>query len=73
MTQIEAIYENGVLRPLSPLPLEENQRVRVFVTAIFAQKTDAWDRVKKERLEEAGKKIGMLPNRAPTEEERASA
>jgi predicted DNA-binding antitoxin AbrB/MazE fold protein len=24
----DAIYENGVLKPISPLPLEEHQRVR---------------------------------------------
>ncbi len=28
---ITAIYENGVLRPLSPLPLQENQTVRIQV------------------------------------------
>lgn len=28
---ITAIYENGVLRPLSPLPLQERQRVRIQV------------------------------------------
>ena len=28
---IEAIYENGVLKPAQPLPLQENQRVRVSV------------------------------------------
>jgi predicted DNA-binding antitoxin AbrB/MazE fold protein len=28
---VEAIYENGVLRPAEPLPLKENQRVRVSV------------------------------------------
>ena len=31
---VDAIYENGVLRPLEPLPLEENQRVRVTVSSI---------------------------------------
>lgn len=28
---IEAIYENGVLRPLEPLPLAEGQRVSVLI------------------------------------------
>jgi predicted DNA-binding antitoxin AbrB/MazE fold protein len=32
MTEIiTAIYENGVLRPLSPLPLQEHQTVRIQV------------------------------------------
>jgi predicted DNA-binding antitoxin AbrB/MazE fold protein len=30
-SQIEAIYENGVLRPLEPLALTENEHVKVTV------------------------------------------
>jgi len=30
--QVEAIYENGVLRPLEPLPLEEHQHVKVVIS-----------------------------------------
>ena len=30
--RIEAVYENRVLRPLEPLPLDEHQRVTVTVT-----------------------------------------
>src|SRR6266478_2713196 len=29
--EIDAIYENGVLRPLEPLDLEEQQRVRITI------------------------------------------
>ena len=29
---VEAIYENGLLRPLEPLPFQEHQRVTVVVT-----------------------------------------
>jgi predicted DNA-binding antitoxin AbrB/MazE fold protein len=29
--EIEATYENGVLKPDRPLPLQENQRVRLTV------------------------------------------
>ena len=32
-TTIEAIYENGVLRPLSPLSLPEGQHVQVSVAS----------------------------------------
>jgi len=28
---VEAIYENGVLKPLQPLPLQEREKVRVTV------------------------------------------
>ncbi len=30
---IEAVYENGVLKPMQALPLEEHQKVRVTVEA----------------------------------------
>jgi predicted DNA-binding antitoxin AbrB/MazE fold protein len=30
--QVDAIYENGVLRPLEPLDLEEQQRVRITIS-----------------------------------------
>jgi len=29
---LQAVYENGVLRPLEPLPLKEHQRVTVTVS-----------------------------------------
>jgi predicted DNA-binding antitoxin AbrB/MazE fold protein len=29
--QVQAIYENGVLRPLEPLPLAERERVTVMI------------------------------------------
>ncbi len=32
-TTIEAVYENGVLRPLTPLALPEGQRVHVSVAS----------------------------------------
>jgi predicted DNA-binding antitoxin AbrB/MazE fold protein len=28
---VEAVYENGVLKPTQPLPLQENERVRVSI------------------------------------------
>jgi predicted DNA-binding antitoxin AbrB/MazE fold protein len=31
---VDAVYENGVLRPLEPLPLEEHQRVRIAISNI---------------------------------------
>jgi predicted DNA-binding antitoxin AbrB/MazE fold protein len=30
---IEAMYEDGVLKPLSPLPLAEHEKVRVTINA----------------------------------------
>jgi predicted DNA-binding antitoxin AbrB/MazE fold protein len=31
---IDAVFENGVLRPLSPLPLAEKQQVRIVVAPV---------------------------------------
>jgi predicted DNA-binding antitoxin AbrB/MazE fold protein len=28
---VEAVYENGVLKPAQPLPLQENERVRLSI------------------------------------------
>lgn len=32
--QVEAIYEDGMLRPLEILPLEEHQHVKVTVSSL---------------------------------------
>jgi predicted DNA-binding antitoxin AbrB/MazE fold protein len=39
---VEAIYENGVLRPVQPLPLREQEKVRLLVDTT----EDAVQRVK---------------------------
>lgn len=39
--QIDAIYENGLLRPLEPLVLAEREQVRVTVETNVAE-TDDW-------------------------------
>jgi len=38
--QVDAIYENGVLRPLEPLSLANSQRVRVTVSTPEADRSD---------------------------------
>jgi predicted DNA-binding antitoxin AbrB/MazE fold protein len=30
--QVDAVFENGILRPLDPLPLKEMERVRLTIT-----------------------------------------
>jgi predicted DNA-binding antitoxin AbrB/MazE fold protein len=47
--QLEAVYENGVLRPLEPLGLADQQHVLVTVSEITDYK--AWARA---QLKEAG-------------------
>jgi predicted DNA-binding antitoxin AbrB/MazE fold protein len=41
--QIEAIYENGVLRPLVPLSLEEHQRVTITIAEDGGAEEDLFD------------------------------
>ena len=40
--KLEAIYENGLLRPLSPLPLAEHTRVRLVVDALSDDACAEW-------------------------------
>lgn len=42
MTQVDAIYQNGVFRPLNDVALPENQRVRLSVEAIKIGDVQAW-------------------------------
>jgi len=39
---LSAVYENGVLRPLESLPLEEHQLVRVTVSDASDDSADSW-------------------------------
>lgn len=39
---VDAVYENGVLTPLQPLPLPENQRVQVTVQKTYSSLCDAY-------------------------------
>lgn len=42
MTQIEAVYQNGVFKPLRPVSLPENQRVRLSVHEVPEGDVQAW-------------------------------
>jgi predicted DNA-binding antitoxin AbrB/MazE fold protein len=37
---IQAIFENGLLRPLEPLQLPEHQRVRISINSIVSESDD---------------------------------
>jgi predicted DNA-binding antitoxin AbrB/MazE fold protein len=41
-TQIEAIYQNGIFKPLQEVQLPDNQRVRLSVQPIEAEDTRNW-------------------------------
>ncbi len=67
MTQIEAIYQNGVFRPLKDVGLPENQRVRLSVQSL-AQEAEAAP-VSKERREALNKLIGIWKTDKPPSDE----
>jgi predicted DNA-binding antitoxin AbrB/MazE fold protein len=64
--QVEAVYENGLLRPLEPLPLEEHQRVTVVITE--AQSFPELSHPDLDYLEAIKKEVASM-GRVPTLEE----
>ena len=62
MTRVDAIYQDGVFRPLGPVGLEENQRVALCVEPIPKEDALAWaERVSRTR-EAAATHCGILPD-----------
>ena len=70
---LQAVYENGVLRPLEPLPLKEHQRVTVTVSDPAERWLDReyMEKVKKDaaalgpapRLEEIRRVLSKIPGK----------
>jgi predicted DNA-binding antitoxin AbrB/MazE fold protein len=42
MTQVDAIYQNGVFKPLQDVELHENQRVRLSIQPLDAADVQSW-------------------------------
>lgn len=72
--QVDAVYENGVLRPLQPLDLREHERVLVSVVKIPAEgrstlAVEYTEKVKKELpnaepapgIEEVRRRLAKIP------------
>ena len=65
MSQIEAIYRNGVFEPLEPVNLKEEQRVRLSVEPVNKETVEAWlERIKQHHAEFV-EKYGYLPDSTP--------
>jgi predicted DNA-binding antitoxin AbrB/MazE fold protein len=57
---VEAVYENGVLRPLEPLGLSESQRVRIVVSTDAEGRSQRdWEVMERARAEVAA--MGISP------------
>jgi predicted DNA-binding antitoxin AbrB/MazE fold protein len=63
-TTVEAIYENGLLRPLAALPLKEHQRVTVTVKDQESDKEEmlAWLKRTAALRQSIREKFGTLPD-----------
>ena len=56
---ITAIYENGVLRPLSPLSLNDGETVQITIVAEVSQEGVKGDREKAIKLMDVRKLMGL--------------
>jgi predicted DNA-binding antitoxin AbrB/MazE fold protein len=62
MTVIDAIYENGVFRPLAPVSFKEKERVELHIEPTRQEDAKAWmERVSRYR-EELKAKYGVMPD-----------
>jgi predicted DNA-binding antitoxin AbrB/MazE fold protein len=67
LQDFNAIYENGVLRPLEPLALSEHQQVRV---SLHSASTEAGDKAAAQRraMDELDAALSAIVDRSPTDE-----
>lgn len=63
---VDAIFENGIVRPLTPVPLRHRQRVRVTVVEFPEVDSGAdWLDVARRNLAEMRQQIGTQPDSTP--------
>lgn len=75
MSSVEVIYENGILRPLSPLHLEEGTRLEVIMVKLAPATPEADE----DRVDEAAyvafldelDKVAALPLQSPPQSDTA--
>jgi len=65
MGEIVAIYEGGVFRPLAPVALHENQRVRLNIQPLEECDIGAWLEEVRRLQERIIAERGYLPDSAP--------
>ncbi len=62
MTQVEAIYHDGIFQPLQNVGLKENQRVRLSVQPLEAADILDWLARVREHREQIYARAGYLPD-----------
>jgi predicted DNA-binding antitoxin AbrB/MazE fold protein len=71
MITVEAVYQNGVFKPVQPVDLTENQRVRLRVELVdppdpeYMAKTIAWLEQMRKHRQGLFDKYGMFPDSTP--------
>ena len=65
MTQVEAIYQNGVFKPVGEVTLPENQRVRLEVRPIVTTDFHAWLERVREHQQQIVAEYSVLPDSTP--------
>jgi predicted DNA-binding antitoxin AbrB/MazE fold protein len=64
MTYVDAIYDGGVFKPLEPVVLQDQQRVRLTVQPI-ANSLQQWLQELNEFHDTIVKRVGILPDSTP--------
>ncbi len=64
MTQVDAIYQNGVFKPLQDVELPENQRVRLSVQPVEVGDVRTWLAEVQERKQRIIAERGYFPDSA---------
>ncbi len=65
MTEVEAIFQNGVFKPLGELSFPENQRVRLSIQPLEARDAQAWLARVQERQRRIIAERGYFPDSTP--------
>ena len=64
MTRVDAIYQDGVFRPLEPVCFVENQRVAISVETVRKEDALAWIEDVSRFREQVAARCGVLPDSA---------
>jgi predicted DNA-binding antitoxin AbrB/MazE fold protein len=64
---IEAVYENGVLRPLQPLPWKEGERLRIAVSSLDSPILKAYGIMGFQGTAEEAEHLALAPEFLPEE------
>lgn len=65
MNTVDAVYSNGVFKPLGDVSLSENQKVRLTIDATPPERVQEWLRNLRAFHEEVLDRRGILPDSTP--------